>query len=144
MARQEIKHLESARVVAYTRGLGEALRDGDMEQVTILAKPAMGGLNVESLMVFNSQGYETLHLIKQSNGTLMDVSQQGRAAILPMVSGLLTENNADSLPKRELATDPVDGRYYITAILLYLIIKLWRDGGWHSFKYASAPESIVV
>jgi len=117
MARQEIKHLESARVTAYTRGLGEALRDGDTGQVAILAMPAMGGLNVESLMVFNLQGYETLHLIKQSNGMLMDVSQQGRAATLLMVSGLLTENNADSLPKRELATDPVDGRYYyFTAI----------------------------
>src|SRR5512133_3612470 len=26
MARQEIRHLEAARIVAYTRGLGEALR----------------------------------------------------------------------------------------------------------------------
>ena len=34
MARQEIKHLEAARIVAYTRGLGEALRAGDVDQVT--------------------------------------------------------------------------------------------------------------
>src|SRR6185436_18465426 len=37
MARQEIKHLEAARIVAYTRGLGDALRQGDVEQVSILA-----------------------------------------------------------------------------------------------------------
>jgi len=117
MARQEIKHLEAARIVAYTRGLGDALRDGDVEQVSILAKPAAGGLNVESLMVFNAQGREALHLIKQSNGTIMDVTQQDRTSALPIVDGLLAENDSSSLPKRELAIDSVDGRYYyFTAI----------------------------
>ena len=117
MARQEIKQLESARIVAYTRGLGEALRTGDVGQVTILAKPAAGGLNVESLIVVNAEGHESLHLIKQSNGTLMDVTQQGRASTFPIVENILVENNTDSLPQREIAVDPVDGRYYyFTAI----------------------------
>ena len=117
MARQEIKQLESARIVAYTRGLGEALRTGDVGQVTILAKPAAGGLNVESLIVVNAEGHESLHLIKQSNGALMDVTQQGRASTLPIVENILVENNTDSPPQREIAVDPVDGRYYyFTAI----------------------------
>ena len=79
MARQEIKHLEAARIIAYTRGLGAAVQAGELDQVTTLAKPAAGGLNVESLMVFDAQGREALHLIKQSNGTIMDVSQRGRS-----------------------------------------------------------------
>src|SRR6185503_1953135 len=112
MARQEIKHLEAARIVAYTRGLGEALHVGNVDQVTILAKPAAGGLNVESLIVVNAQGNESLHLIKQSNGTIMDVTRQGRAFTLPLVKSILAENNPNSLPQRELALDPVDGRYY--------------------------------
>jgi signal transduction histidine kinase len=112
MARQEIKHLEAARIIAYTRGLGAAVQAGELDQVTTLAKPAAGGLNVESLMVFDAQGREALHLIKQSNGTIMDVSQRGRSSTLTMVPELLTENNPDSLPKRELALDPVDGGYY--------------------------------
>jgi signal transduction histidine kinase len=112
MARQEIKHLEAARIVAYTRGLGEALQAGDAVQVTILAKPAAGGLNVESLMVVNVEGKESLHLIKQSNDTIMDVTRRGRASTLPIVKKLLAENNANSLPQRELTVDPVDGRYY--------------------------------
>jgi signal transduction histidine kinase len=121
LARQEIKHLEAARIVAYTRGLGEALLAGNMDQVTILAKPAAGGLNVESLMVFNAEGRESLHLIKQSNGTIMEVSQQGRASTLLIVERLLAENNPDSLPQRELALDPVDGRYYyFTAVPVVL------------------------
>ena len=117
MVRQEVKHLEAARVIAYTRGLGEALQAGDVAQVSSLAKPVTGGLNVESLMVFDDQGEESIHFIKQSNGTIMDVSQQGRGSTLSIVNGLLTEKDPDSLPKRVLAVDPVDNRYYyFTAI----------------------------
>jgi len=117
MARQEIKHLEAARIVAYTRGLGDALHNGDVEQVSVLVKPAAAGLNVENLMMFNAQGHETLHLIKQSNGTIMDVTQLERVSTLSIVGGLLAENDVNSLPKRDMAIDPVDGRYhYFTAI----------------------------
>jgi len=112
MARQEIKHLEAARIVAYTRGLGQALQAGNADQVTLLAKPAAGGLNMESLIVVNAQGNESLHLIRQSNGMIMDVTQQGRAASLSIVKNILAEHRVDSLPQRELALDPVDGRYY--------------------------------
>jgi hypothetical protein len=103
MARQEIRHLEAARVIAYTRGLGDAVQAGDMDHVTALAKPAAGGLNVESLMVFDAEGRESLHLIKQSNGTITDVSKSGGTATLPIVQKILAENNPDSLPKREIA-----------------------------------------
>ena len=117
MARQEIEHFQDARVVAFTRGLGEALKNGDTEQITLLAKPAAGGLNVESLLLFNGQGNEMLHTIKQIDGTIQDVTLQGSSAQFSMVKELLDENNPDSLPKRILTTDPVDGRYYyLTAI----------------------------
>ena len=112
MVKQEYKHIESARIIAFTRGLGDALRDGDIVQLTLLAKPAAGGENIESMMVFDKQGLEKLHLIKQFDGTLMDVSQLNRTSTLTIVDDLLAENNPDSLPKRILALDPVDGRYY--------------------------------
>lgn len=112
VARQEIKQLESARVIAYTRGLGNALQTSDVEQVAILAKPAAGGLNVESLVIFNAQGHESLHLIKQSDGRILDVTQLERASSLSIVDGLLSENTVNSLPKRGIEIDPVDGRYY--------------------------------
>jgi signal transduction histidine kinase len=121
MARQEIKHLEAARIVGYTRGLGEALRGEDGEQVSVLAKPAAGGLNVESLMLFDTEGEESLHLIQQFNETILDVTQPERPTTLSTVEGILSENNPDSLPQRELAIDPVDGRYYyFTAIPVVL------------------------
>jgi len=112
MARQEIKHLEAARILAYTRGLGDALQSGDVAEVARLAKPAAGGLNVESLFMVDAQGRESLHLIKQANGTIMEVTQRDRVSALSTVAGLLATNDGDSLPKREIAIDPVDGRYY--------------------------------
>jgi signal transduction histidine kinase len=112
MARQEIKHLEAARLVAYTRGLGEAVEAGDVEQAVSLAKPVTGELSVESLLVFDAAGHESLHLIKQSDGTMMDVSQTGRAPTLGIVEKILAEHNPGSLPRRELALDPVNERYY--------------------------------
>lgn len=112
MARQEIKHLESARIIAFTRGLGDTVQAGDMDHITLLAQPAADGLNIESLMVFDVKGRELLHLIKQSNGTLMDVSQAGSPTPLTIVETILAESNPGSLPQRALALDPVDGRYY--------------------------------
>jgi signal transduction histidine kinase len=112
MTRQEIKHLESARILAYTRGLGDALDQGDLNQVAALSKPAAGGLNIENMFMFDAQGRESLHLIKQANGTLMDVTQKDRASGLSTVAGLLATRDINSLPIREIAIDPVDGRYY--------------------------------
>ena len=112
MGRQEIEHFQDARLVAFTRGLGEALKDGDGNQITSLAKPAAGGLSAENVMVFDSQGRQVLHTIKQSNGEIQDVTQMGSASTLSIVDELLAENNPDSLPKRILAKDPLNDRYY--------------------------------
>lgn len=112
MARKEINQFDDARLIAYTRGVGEALKAEDEEMLDGLAKPAAGGLRVESLMVFDAQGREKFHSIKQSNGEIQDVTQPNRLADLSIVGDLLAENNPDSTPKRIFAKDPVDERYY--------------------------------
>jgi len=112
MARQEIKQLESARLIAYTRGLGDAVQAGNLDQVLALAQPAAGGSNVESLMIFDAQGREALHLIEQPDGSIPPVTQPGSPTTLATVKKLLLENNPNSLPRRELALDPGNGRYY--------------------------------
>ncbi len=117
MARQEIKQLEAARIVAYTRGFGEALGNGQEEQLTLLAEPAAGGTNVESLIVFDTQGHEVLHIIRQSDSSMMNVTDANHADLLSIVQSLLNESNPNALPRREIALDGVDGRYYyLTAI----------------------------
>jgi len=54
MARQELNHVAAARLVAYTRGVGEALRDGDRSQLAALAKPAAAGLGTDSLTLVDA------------------------------------------------------------------------------------------
>ena len=112
MARQEVKQLESARLIAYTRGVGDAVLAGDTDQVIALAQPAAGGSNVESLMIFDARGREAVHLIQQSDGSIPSVTQPGSPTTLAIVKNILAENNPGSLPQRELTLDPVDGRYY--------------------------------
>ena len=62
--------------------------------------------------MLDAQGRETLHLIKQADGTIMDVTQRDHLLALSTVAELLAANDINSLPKREIAIDPIDGRYY--------------------------------
>jgi signal transduction histidine kinase len=112
MVQQERRQVESARRVAFTIGFSEALQVGDRERGVSLAAPAAGSGSVESLMVFDAQGGEFLHLLLQTNGAMLDVSQPGRPSNYAFVTELLSENNPDSLPRRAIQIDPVDERYY--------------------------------
>jgi signal transduction histidine kinase len=112
MARQEIDHVQSARLVAHVRGFGEALTDGDEEQIILLAKPVAGSLNVESVIVYDGQGGEALHILRQSDGSILDVSQRGNKTTVSIVDELLAQNDPNSLPNRILEKGPFDGRYY--------------------------------
>ena len=74
LVQREIRHVEDARVIAFTVGVAEALQAGDVDRVSSLAGPAVGGQDIESLLVFDAQGHESAHLIGQSNGEIMNVS----------------------------------------------------------------------
>ncbi len=112
LIRQEIKQVGAVRLIAFTRGLSEALHAGTTDQVQALAGPVAGGLDVESIRVFDAQGLEASHFIKQSNGITLDLTEPGEVANLPFVDELLSENNPDSPPRRGIAKDPEDERYY--------------------------------
>lgn len=118
MVRQEISQVNDARWVAFTDGMAKALKAGDEKEVAGLAKPAAAGLRSENVTVFDSRGREILHTIKQADGSILDVTQTGRAASLPFVQELLNENNPNSFPRRILAQDPLDGRYYFFTALV--------------------------
>lgn len=111
LVRQEQVHVESARFIAFTQGLNEALDRGDSTQVAGLAQPAMGA-DVEVVLIVNVQRQEVAHFLRQSDGSISTVTQPGQASKLSIVDELLEENNVDSPPKRVIAIDPVDGRYY--------------------------------
>ena len=117
LARREIAHLEAARVVAFTRGLAEALSTRDQDGVTRLAQPAGAGLGVECLIVVDADGHDMLQGLKQTDGSFQVVKSQFDTASLWMVQTLLKAGDPNALPKRGLGLLPANRRYYyFTAI----------------------------
>ncbi|MCC6298285.1 MAG: HAMP domain-containing protein [Anaerolineales bacterium] len=116
-ARQEIKHVETARIVAYTTGLAEAVLNGDKEEVASLAMPVADGLGVENLVVIDANGQEVLHLLRDSEGKLEQVKQYTGAPDSAIVQSLLALDRAESPPRRGLGINLVDDRYYYYTVL---------------------------
>lgn len=115
LVRYEMKHLEAARIIAFTRGLGEALQEKDAERATSLASPVASGLGTELLVIVDTDGRQMLHLLRRSDGfygTPQDVFQPPE-----MVQKLLEAGDPSGPPRRGLTRHPTDGRYYyLTAI----------------------------
>ncbi|MFZ6028379.1 MAG: ATP-binding protein [Chloroflexota bacterium] len=117
MARQEIKHLETARLVAYTRGVAEALSGGDAPAASALAEPVAAGLDTESLVLIDRQGQEILHLIRQADGSFQRIAVPSGISALAIVQDLLATGDPKAMPRRGIGQHPADGRYYyFTAI----------------------------
>ena len=117
MARQEIKHVEAGRIVAFTRGLDEALLNTDRKTIAALASPVVSGLGIENLILIDQYGAELVHLIRSEDGNLERITAATGAGNSSLVQPLLQENDPNALPNRALGLNPADGRYYyFTAI----------------------------
>jgi signal transduction histidine kinase len=117
LARREMEHLESARSIAFTVGLAEALQDGDRDQVVALAQPAAVVRGVEGLIVVDAHGQEMLHMLQQDDGSFEMVGGQFDPSGLRIVQAFLETRDPNGLPRRGLVLHPVDqDYYYFTAI----------------------------
>ena len=113
----EVSHLTDARLVAYTRGVAEAVRDNDRAVLASLVKPITGGSGVECLIIVNAQGRGMMYLQRQADGSLLDAGAGSLSLNLPIVQSLLTSKDPNSLPGRQFGVNPSDGkRYYYSAI----------------------------
>jgi signal transduction histidine kinase len=120
MARQELKHVEVARIVAFTRGVPEATDAGDKTVIASLVRPLAGGLDAENLIVLNRQ-QELIHIFRQSDGTVQVADASPETSRLTVVLSVLGSSDPQMPPARALLRDPADGRYYyFTAIPITL------------------------
>jgi signal transduction histidine kinase len=117
MVRQEISHLESARLVAFTQGLAEALRAGDRARVASLAQPVAAALDVEMLSLTDRDGRAVLHVLKQDDGTTQVLEEGFDTASLAMVQSILAERSAQAVPRRGIGRHPLTQRYYYMTAL---------------------------
>jgi len=117
LARQEIDHLESARTVALTKGLVEALQAGDRDSVVVLAHPTAIVQGLECLIIVDANGQEMLHVLQQSDGSFELVEERFDLSGLWIVQSLLEAGDPNGLPKRGLGVHLINQRdYYFTAI----------------------------
>ncbi len=116
LVRQELGHLETARLVAFTRGLAEALQAGNRQQATAIAGPAAANSNVEILILTDAAGSEIVHLLRRADGSLERVEGYDLSTLW-LTQSLLERGDPDSLPVRAIGRHPADQRlYYFTAI----------------------------
>jgi signal transduction histidine kinase len=110
--RQEVTHVESARIVAYTTGLAEALKNEDRETALSLVEPLATGLGIENLILISPQGNELVQLIEDKNGDLQRVNENTGAAASPIVAPYLKNRNDEEPPRRALGVNLVNEKYY--------------------------------
>ena len=120
MARQETIHIDNARILSYTRGVAEAIQQNDTNTLQEIILPTATGLHIENLIIINRQGDEILGLMMQTDNTLK-MTQAFGAAGLPMVQELLAANDPQSLPKRGLSINPLNGHYYYYTTLVVVL-----------------------
>ena len=117
IARNELAHLESARFVAYTRGVVEALVEGDSASLAEIAPPVAAGLGTECLIVVDAEANELLHVLRRPDGTYQSMEGTIVPSELWMVETILVEGDPAASPRRGIGLHPGDDRYYyFTAI----------------------------
>lgn len=115
--RQEVRHVETARIVAFTNGVGDALASEDRGATLNLTEPIFIGLGVESLILISRQGNEVAHLVLNEKGELKRVEQDTGAASSLLVAPFLSNGEVESPPRRALGDNQVNNVvYYYTAI----------------------------
>ncbi len=115
--RQEVRHVETARIIAYTQGLAEALLDEDRETILRLVEPVAAGLGLENVVLISAEGNELAHLVLDKNLDFEHITKPTGAANSPIVTPFLKDRNAEAPPHRALGMNLVnDGMYYYTAL----------------------------
>ena len=115
--RLETQQIENARVVVFTRGVAEAIRDADRPILDTLLTPTAKGVGIENLIIVNTQGQEMLHLQLQAEGAFLNVTKPDQKTALVFIQPMLESLNPDAPPSRAISRDSENNHwYYFTAI----------------------------
>ncbi|RLC77183.1 MAG: hypothetical protein DRJ03_13215 [Chloroflexi bacterium] len=111
-----MEHIESARLVAFTVGLAEALQDGDRDSVAALGQPVTSIQGLECLIVVDARGQALLHVLRRDDSYEI-IEEPLDTSELWMARELLEAGDPKGLPKRGLGYHRTDQRrYYLTAV----------------------------
>ena len=117
MTRLEQKHLDAARIIAFTRGVAEAIHEENSSTLNNLARPVIGGLGIENVIIVDASGKEILHAQRQADGSIKNAAGDSLHSEFKIIQSMLASKNAESIPMRQFSMDTTDGRqYYFSAI----------------------------
>jgi signal transduction histidine kinase len=115
--KEELQHVKSARLIAFTAGLADALTSENRTAALALVEPVVVGLDVENLILITPQGTELVHLLLNDKAILQRVEQNTGVANSLLVTPFLTNRNPKESPHRALGVNLVnDETYYYTSI----------------------------
>lgn len=137
--RQEVSHVETARSVAFTAGLADALIREDGDTAAALVKPLFSGLGGENLILISPQGNELVHLILNGDGDLVRVDRNTGAASSPIVIPFLTNKNVEEPPHRALGINLVNNDYYY-----YTSIPVSLNGKFAGVVVIGTPIRVIL
>lgn len=116
-----IVKLESTQIITgrnltFTRGMAEALAGDDPTALISIVQPYTTASIAENLVVINVFGEEVLHLLRLPDKSMPAMAVPSGYANLAAVQDLLLSNNPTSNPKRMLAINSLDGRFYYCTV----------------------------
>ncbi len=115
--RQEVAHVDGARIVIYTQGVAQALKDGDREKLISLVQPAASGLGVENLILITSDGRELVQFVRNQQGELVVVNRDTSAQRFPIVASFLNDKDPEAPPARTMGLNMINNEYYYYTVL---------------------------
>ena len=116
-ARQELDHIEKARIIAFTRGVADSVHAEENSELSELVLPTAGANNIENIYIIDMQGREMLHLLEQSNETILDATKLSQENAFEFIQPMLDSKDPEAAPLRTINKDPENNRwYYFTAI----------------------------
>ncbi len=112
MVRQELRHVNVGRLIAYTNGVAEAILAEDREALEGVVRPLAFELAAENVLIVDSAGRELFQMLTQSDGSSQVFQTPSGLSRLDFVQSILSNPDPQQPPGRGIALQPFDGRYY--------------------------------
>jgi signal transduction histidine kinase len=112
VVRQELRHVDVGRLVAYTKGVAEAILEGNEATLASRVQPLAAGLAAENVAILDLQGREMFQTLLASDGRLQVVETPSGLSDLDFVQAILSNPDPQQPPQRGIARQPFDDQYY--------------------------------
>lgn len=121
VVRQELRHVDVGRLVAYTNGVAEAILAEDEATLEARVLPLAAALDAENLAIIDMEGRTLFQTIFNSEGQVETIGASGGFGHLAFVQSVLSNPDPQQPPGRGIARQSYNGQYYYyTAIPVIL------------------------